>query len=258
MAKAGKKLKQKKPAVNATTGANDEHDGIEVASDADLPKMSALLERNPIVLGIIVMDGCHYCETLKPILEKYKQAQGRKIPLLKVNRTMVEKTPFNSAKIDGYPSGVVYSPQDGSFGSFKKEDGGETHAIPNLRDEASMIKLLQSDPKALQKIAISPNSENSESLHATPRAERLLEASGKQAIKEKNRPLVDMNSPLPPNTSSDKMNESSERPSRVASGGSLLGKIMRYVEELIPSPAEPVATTRRQRRKRQRNTTRKG
>jgi hypothetical protein len=87
----------------------------------------------------------------------------------------------------------------------------------------------------------------------------LLEASGKQAIKEKNRPLVDMNSPLPPNTSSDKMDEHSERPSRVASGGSLLGKIMRYVEELLPAPAaEPVATTRRQRRKRQRNTTRKG
>jgi thiol-disulfide isomerase/thioredoxin len=228
----------------------DEHDGLDVSTEADVGKLMELLKRNVVVLGIIHMDGCHYCETIKPVLEKYKNAPNRKVPIVKINRSMLTKTPFNAAKIDGFPSGVLYSPKDKSFGSFKKDDGEETHAIPNLRDEKSMIKLLESDPKLVQNVVsnIVPDGKDSESLHATSNAEALLEESGKKAIKEKDIPLIDMNEPLPPNTSADTVSRKSQA-IRPVSGGSLLSKIMRYVEEALPTSSEPSTTRRRKLRK---------
>jgi len=247
-----KKAPKKMMNTGNTKNTKDEHDGLDVSSDADIAKLTDLLKRNPIVLAIIHMDGCHYCETIKPTLEKYKNAPNRKVPMLKINRSMLTKTPFNAAKIDGFPSGVLYSPKDGSFGSFKKEDGEETNAIPNLRDEKSMIKLLESDPKLIRSSVTSnrPEENDSETAHATPYAAALLEKSGKKALKEKDSPLVDMNEPLPPNTSADTLNSNSgnERVSKVASGGSLLNRIIRYVEEIMPASTEP-STTRRRKRK---------
>jgi thiol-disulfide isomerase/thioredoxin len=242
------KTNTKKKLQAKTKNTRDVYDGLDVSSEADIGKLTELLKRNTIVLAIIHMDGCHYCETIKPTLEKYKNAPNRKVPIVKINRSMLTKTPFNEAKIDGFPSGVLYSPKDGSFGSFKKEDGEKTHAIPNLRDENSMIKLLESDPKLLQNTVsnILPDENESESLHSTPNAEALLEESGKKAIKEKDRPLIDMNEPIPPNTSGDTL---VGRPGalRPASGGSLLSKIMRFVEEALPAASPEPATTRRRK-----------
>jgi hypothetical protein len=250
VSKTKAKAADKHGKVQRQPNTPDEHDGLDVSSDADIGKLTDLLKRNVVVLGIIHMDGCHYCETIKPTLEKYKNAPNRKVPIVKINRSMLTKTPFNAAKIDGFPSGVLYSPKDGSFGSFKKDDGAETHAIPNLRDEKSMIKLLESDPKLVQNVVsnIVPDEKDSESLHATSNAEALLEESGKKAVKEKDRPLIDMNEPLPPNTSVDIVNKKTAAV-RPASGGSLLSRIMRYVEDALPTSTEPATTRRRKLRK---------
>jgi len=262
-----KGLKMRKS--NKAVSTNDDID--EITTEADLPKLSKLLDKSTVVLGIFIMDGCHHCETIKPILEKYKNAPGRKVPIVKINRNMLTKTQLKDAKIDGFPSGVLFSPKDGSFGSFKTEDGQETNAIPNLRDEESMIKLLQSDPRLLQKVAnntMIEDDNDSESLHPTPNAKALLEISGKKAIKEKGRHVIDMNNPSPPNTSFDSLNNNSiatKMPVKISSGGSLLESIMRYVGGTQADAADTVAVgsasasaqTQTKRRKR-RQGTRKG
>lgn len=265
MPSKGLKMRKSKKAV----GTNNDID--DITTEADLPKLSKILGKSTVVLGIFVMDGCHYCETIKPILERYKNAPGRKVPIIKINRNMLTKTPLKDAKIDGFPSGVLFSPKDGSFGSFKTEDGQETNAIPNLRDEKSMIKLLQADPRLLQKVAnntIATDDDNndSESLHPTRNAEALLEASGKKAIKEKDRHVIDMNDPSPPNTSSDSLNNNSattKMPVKISSGGSLLESIMRYVgggdanaDTVAVASAAPAQTQTKRRKRRQ--GTRKG
>ena len=243
----------KKVRTKGKRAALDEHDGLEVETEEDLPKMSECLNRNPIVLAVIVMDGCHYCETIKPILETYAKASNRKIPMIKINRNVLAKTPFKDAKIDGFPSGVIYSPKDGSFGSFAKENGEETHAIPNFRDTSAMLPLLRADPSVITKYNRN-FSMNSESVHATKEAERLLELSGKKALKEKDMPLVDMNEPTPPNTLSDTLNKyNSAKP---AKGGSLLESIMNYVEQVVPSSNVAAGGGTRRRKRRQTGTKR--
>jgi len=240
--KSSKKLRTKDKDASL-----DEHDGLEVTTEEDLSKMTECLNRNPIILAVIVMDGCHYCETIKPILETYAKASKRKIPMMKINRNVLSKTPFKDAKIDGFPSGVIYSPKDGSFGSFKKENGEETHAIPNFRDTSAMLPLLRADPSMISKYT-GNSSLNSESVKATEEAEQLLERSGKKALKEKDRALVDMNEPSPPNTLSDTLTKNS--PIKPAKGGSLLQSIMNYVEQVVPSSSATAGGGTRRRKRR--------
>lgn len=221
------------------------NDGMDASTEVDLAKLEDLFKKHNVVLLFVYADWCGHCTTFKPTWEKYKQVPGRKVPMASINEKVLSKTRVKDAKIDGFPSGVLYSPKDGSFGSFKKENGDETNSIPNLRDEEVMTKLLQADPSMLQKVsAENSNADNdSESALATPNAAALLEKSGKKALKEKDRPIVVMNEPAPPNTSVDTV----EKMPRVASGGgSLLDKIIRYAEDFIA----PVAGTRRARRRR--------
>jgi len=233
------KSKTKKSKVVST------NDGMDASTDIDLAKLEDLFKKHNVVLLFVYADWCGHCTTFKPTWEKYKQVPGRKVPMASINEKVLGKTRVKDAKIDGFPSGVIYSPKDGSFGSFKKENGEETNSIPNLRDEDAMTKLLQADPSMLQKVATenSNTDKDSESAHATPNAAALLEKSGKKALKEKDRPIIVMNEPAPPNTSVDTV----EKVPRVASGGgSLLDKIIRYAEDFIA----PVTGTRRARRRR--------
>jgi len=219
------------------------NDGMDASTDVDLAKLEDLFKKHNVVLLFVYADWCGHCTTFKPTWEKYKQVPGRKVPMASINEKVLSKTRVKDAKIDGFPSGVLYSPKDGSFGSFKKENGEETNSIPNLRDEEVMTKLLQADPSMLQKVAAENADNDSESALATPNAAALLERSGKKALKEKDRPIVVMNEPAPPNTSLDTVVKA---PARVLSGGSLLDKIMRYAEDFVA----PVTGTRRARRRR--------
>lgn len=189
--KTKKRVVQKKPA-----GLSD---GFDVAAEADLGKLDMLLKEHPVVVILIHADWCGHCQTYKPLWEKYKRIPGRTIPMASINQIMLAKTPLKDAKIDGFPSNVVYSGKDGSFGSFKNDKGEETHSVPNARDEAAMTTLLTGNPSLLN--GITPDSAQSETAKATPEAEMLREQSGKRAVRDRNIPLINRDPPIPPNLS---------------------------------------------------------
>lgn len=190
-------------------------DGIDVTTDEDLAKLSDLLKKHNVVVVLIHADWCGHCQTFKPLWEDYKKIPGRNVPMASINEKMLSKTPFKDAKLDGFPSTVVYSGKDGSFGSFKNEQGEETHAIPNIRDKTLMTKILRAKPSMLQRMnSMSADESQSETAHATPEAEALLEESGKKAVKEKNIPIVNVLASLPPNTNADTILESQTRKKR--------------------------------------------
>lgn len=172
-------------------------DGFDVATEADLGKLDVLLKEHPVVVILIHADWCGHCQTYKPLWEKYKRIPGRTIPMASINQIMLAKTALKDAKIDGFPSNVVYSGKDGSFGSFKNDKGEDTHSVPNARDEAVMRTLLTGDPSLLN--GVGPDSAQSETARATPEAEMLREESGKRAIRDKNIPLIKREPPIPPN-----------------------------------------------------------
>lgn len=195
--------KQKSKRKNTKRAKGVTSDGMDVASDTDLAKLSDLLKKHKVVVVLIHADWCGHCQTFKPLWEDYKKIPGRNVPMVSVNEQMLSKTPFKDAKLDGYPSTLVYSGKDGSFGSFTKENGEETHSVPNSRDKRVMSKLLRTRPSMMRKVNVANN--NSESANPTPEAEALRNESGKQAMLQKDEPMVNLNAVDPPNISSDTM-----------------------------------------------------
>lgn len=192
-------------------------DGIDVASDEDLDTLSKLLKDHPIVVVLIHADWCGHCQTFKPLWEEYKKIPGRTVPMASINERMLSKTPFKDAKLDGFPSTVVYSGQDGSFGSFKNDEGEESNSIPDSRDKVLMNKILRAKPSMLKRVNLTAMSEDdsySQTVHSTPEAKALLEESGKRAIQDKNLPMVHTEESLPPNINSDTIPENQTRKRR--------------------------------------------
>jgi len=203
------KQKSKRKAGTKRVAKPMTSDGMDVASDQDLAKLSDLLKKHKIVVVLIHADWCGHCQTFKPLWEDYKKIPGRTVPMVSVNETMLAKTPFKNAKLDGYPSTLVYSGKDGSFGSFTNEDGTETNAVPNSRDKQVMSKLLKARPSMMRRAS----NANSETAHSTPEANLLRNESGKKAVREKNVPMINLNAPEPPNVTSDLI-QSTRRPTR--------------------------------------------
>jgi thiol-disulfide isomerase/thioredoxin len=192
------------------------NDGIDVSTEADIGKLMDLLKKHPVVVVMIHADWCGHCQTFKPMWEDYKKIPGRTVPMASINEKMLAKTKFKDAKIDGFPSTVVYSGKDGSFGSFKNEQGEETNSIPNIRDKQAMTTLLKAKPSMLRRV--NSNSPDSESAQSTPEAEALLEESGKRAIKNKNTPINDLNEVAPPNVNNDSISNRRGTKKRKARG----------------------------------------
>jgi len=202
---------------------------IDVETEGDLSKLMASMKKSPVVLVFIHADWCGHCQTFKPNWKDYKSIPGRKVPMVSVNEKVLSKSPFANAKIDGYPSNVIYSPKDGSFASFKKENGEETNSVPNIRDKNAMVKLLTANPGQL--VANKPEV-NSESLEPTPGMRKKLTESGKKAIEDIDTPAKMANDPLPPNTEDDKMEANPPEPLKVNGGGNLFQSIVRAIKGL--------------------------
>jgi thiol-disulfide isomerase/thioredoxin len=194
-----KRTKRTKPVKNGG-GTASPFDGIDIATAEDLPRLDELLKKNMVVVALIHADWCGHCQTFKPLWEEYKNIPGRNVPMVSINEKMLSRTPFKAAKINGFPSTVVYSGKDGTFGNFRTESGEDTNSVPNIRDKDVMIKILQTQPPVTEEVG-----QESESLHPTRRAEFLLEKSGKKAIKEKDSPIFNSNNASPPKIVSDKI-----------------------------------------------------
>ena len=203
-------------------------DGMDVATDNDLDKLSELLKKHNVIVVLIHADWCGHCQTFKPLWEDYKKIPGRNVPMVSVNEKMLAKTPFKDAKIDGFPSSLVYSGKDGSFGSFKNDKGEDSNSIPNIRDKNVMMKILKAKPSMLQRVNnnsdadADADADPTESARATPEAEALLETSGKKEMRNKDKPMIKILASIPPNTNSDTIPER-----RVAMGGMRMRMRMR-------------------------------
>jgi len=227
----------------ASNAVND----LEVKTEADLPKLAALMKSKPVIVLVYIgaEEWCGPCQQYRPLWEKYKATPDRKVKnMVHVDHKMLPKTPFAKAKINGFPSNVIHSPHDNSYATFKSENGEETHAIPNIRDEAAMTTLLRTDPSHL----VQNNNSESESLITTPDTRKKLTKSGKEAVAKKNTPEVETPEPTPPNTANDNtlsVPVGSPRPKVVpALGGSLFQSLVRMARGL----GHPSRKGRRQRR----------
>jgi len=201
-----KRTKRRTPVKNGG-GAASPLDGIDIATEEDLSRLDELLKNNIVVVALIHADWCGHCQTFKPLWEDYKNIPGRNVPMVSINEKMLSRTPFKAAKINGFPSTVVYSGKDGTFGNFRSETGEDTNSVPNSRDKDVMIKILQTQPPVIE----GDFGQESESLHPTRRAEFLLEKSGKKAIKEKDSPIFNSNNASPPKIVSDKIKKKTRR-----------------------------------------------
>jgi thiol-disulfide isomerase/thioredoxin len=217
---------------------------VDIETEADLPKLKAAMKNAPVMLVFIHADWCGHCQTFKPNWKEYKSTPGRNIPMVSVNEKVLSKSPFSNAKIDGYPSNIIYSPKDGSLASFKKENGEETHSVPNIRDKAAMTKLLKANPNQLMaNNGMSTTAAiDSESLEPTPDMRNKLTESGKKAIEQINTPAKMTNDPGPPNTADDRMAPSNEIPTKVSGGG---GNLFQSIVRAIKGLGRPTRRSKR-------------
>lgn len=234
------------------------HDDIDVTTEGHIGKLKDLFAKHPVVLVFVYADWCGHCTTFKPTWEEYKKTPNRKVPIARVNEKVLKQTPVADAKLDGFPS-LALMGNDGKLASFKKEDGSETHAIPNMRDKNAMTMLLTTDPGKLKKVSNANNANNannrdnlSEGTSAIPtaEAESLMIKSGEKAVESKDDPVVVMPDPSPPNTSVDRANNDVKPVQPIAavggSGGSLYKSLLRAANGVFDqAPAASKRVTRR-------------
>jgi thiol-disulfide isomerase/thioredoxin len=211
---------------------------LEIKSEADIPKLIKLLnKKHPIIFAYIgAEEWCGPCQKFRPLYEEYKKTLGRNIPMVHIDHKLIPKTFASKAKINGFPSGTIYSPKDKSFASFKDENGEETNAVPTIRDKEAMTSFLKANPKELLKAnnnMVSANANDgadSQSLVRTATTRQRLVESGKKAIKNRNDPLPETPGPSPPNLESDTiqpMNMPPKENQAPAKGGSLFQTLLR-------------------------------
>lgn len=232
-------------------------DDIEVKSDFDLPKLTKLLKnkKNRIIFVYIgAEEWCGPCQKFRPLYDEYKKIPGRKVPTVHIDHKMVPKTFASKAKIDGFPSGVIYSPEDGSFSSFKNEEGKETNSMPSIRDKEAMTAFLKADPTELLK-ANNTNTENegadSQSLVRTATTRQRLIESGKKAIENRESPLAETLLPSPPNVGTDTIKPMNvpQKEAAPSTGGSLFQALLRASKGLGPPTRRASAGKRRTRKR---------
>ncbi|NDB82956.1 MAG: hypothetical protein EB127_09495 [Alphaproteobacteria bacterium] len=241
---------------------NITEEDLEVKSDMDVPKLLKLLKKkHPIVFVYIgAEEWCGPCQKFRPLYEEYKKIAGRNVPMVHIDHTMVPKTFAADAKIDGFPSGTVYSPKDGSFANFKKETGEDTHSMPSIRDKEAMTAFLTANPDELLKAnnnnAVTANANNedsdSQSVVRTATTRKKLVESGKKAIKNRNELLEETPVPSPPNTGADTiqpMNIPPKEKAAPATGGALFQALLRASKGLGPQTRRASAGKRRTRKR---------
>ena len=225
MAPRGKTMKK-----NNTSGED-----LEIKSETDIPKLMKLLnKKRPIIFVYIgAEEWCGPCQKFRPLYDEYKKITGRNIPMVHIDHKVVPKTFASKAKFNGFPSGVIYSPKDKSFASFKDENGEETHSVPTIRDKEAMTSFLKANPSELLKANNMGNTNDgadSQSLVRTATTRQRLVESGKKAIKNRNVPLPETPGPSPPNLESDTIQPINMPPRETqapAKGGSLFQTLLR-------------------------------
>lgn len=112
---------------------------IDVRSEAQIPKLEALIHEGPITFVLVYADWCGHCVRYKPMWHTLEKTPGRRANIASVHYNMVEKSPtIQKAKLEGYPSVIKVSPS-GEIEEYVVPGSEEkTNALPYMRDVEQM------------------------------------------------------------------------------------------------------------------------
>lgn len=117
---------------------------LDIQTEAQIPELEAAIKKGPVTMILVHADWCGHCQTYKPTWSDLENTPGRIANIARVKETVFPHIPsISNAKIQGYPSVVVVTPE-GDIEEFPVEGSSDTtNAVPFMRDIAKMTKELQ-------------------------------------------------------------------------------------------------------------------
>lgn len=211
--KKGKK--SNKISVSSSSGSlNMKYDQIDVTKLEQVSKLVEHIKNNVVTLVLIYADWCGHCGVFKNgIWKKLAGLKNRKMAMALINESVLKDTPFSDLKIDGYPTTTLIG-KDMKPVTIKNENGEDSNALPNHRDEEQMSGMVTADPSEIVKqhsfstspSPVSKGSEKDVSASPTPEAEKARSYSAETT--ENSNIEESAIVPNPPNTDEDILSSS--------------------------------------------------
>lgn len=117
---------------------------LDIQDASQIPELEAAIKKGPATMILVHADWCGHCQTYKPTWSDLENTPGRIANIARVKETVFPQIPsISNAKIQGYPSVVVVTPE-GDVEEFPVEGSTETtNAVPFMRDIPKMSKELR-------------------------------------------------------------------------------------------------------------------
>lgn len=117
---------------------------LDITDPSQIPELEAAIKNGPATMILVHADWCGHCQTYKPTWSDLENTPGRVANIARVKETVFPKVPsLSKAKIQGYPSVVVVTPE-GEIEEFPVEGSSETtNAVPFMRDTDKMKEELR-------------------------------------------------------------------------------------------------------------------
>jgi thiol-disulfide isomerase/thioredoxin len=214
---------------------------VDVRSKKDIAEFENLLSTGPITIVLVYADWCGHCQNFKKeIWNDLQNMPNKKVNLASVHYDQLPNTSQRDAKINGYPSLLVIG-NDGKPASFNV-NGEVTNALPDSRNKEMLETMVTTEPVNIVNTLEKNNVNVNEVTTLNFQPETLEKRNEMNNVLTEN-----INSPLPPNTTEDRitlnnyrvnneptqLNETEEK----QKGGSLLRILMKLAQQTAPAAA---------------------